>query len=221
MTGKFEGLERLARLRDSGVLTEDEFQSEKAKLLGGSEPTDSAPVVHPTSEGRTGPNTVIIILVITGLLIAFAGILTIIGTDNSNPPARSANTTVLAKETPESPPAATLSESPGSEQENASVETQVTAATLPLDAAEPHRHLSRADRLLLSDFNECVGDRSEDNRDPSMLNEASAIEDTRNRCFNGLAAQCVDDHSSYLDSDSRRNREIRNCVRHLESVISN
>lgn len=47
---KLESLERLARLKESGVLTDEEFTSEKAKILAHDDPPLAAPQARPSAE---------------------------------------------------------------------------------------------------------------------------------------------------------------------------
>jgi hypothetical protein len=54
---KFEQLERLARLREQGALTDEEFYSEKAKLLGAESPSLSSPEPPTPAPSSPEPHT--------------------------------------------------------------------------------------------------------------------------------------------------------------------
>lgn len=66
----FEALERLGRLRDSGAITPEEFQSEKRKLL--SDETQAAPeeyrVADPPSSSRGAVLPIVVALIALGLI---------------------------------------------------------------------------------------------------------------------------------------------------------
>lgn len=70
----YEAIERLARLRDSGVLTEDEFASQKARILSGTVPVPSADNGHEihsippqSTRSRFGLFVGLVIFVLLGL----------------------------------------------------------------------------------------------------------------------------------------------------------
>ena len=71
MANTSEELERLAKLRDQGVLTDAEFQAEKAKLLGGggSAPQSAAPKPDKAKNTAIGCIGLVVILIV--LIVLF------------------------------------------------------------------------------------------------------------------------------------------------------
>jgi hypothetical protein len=71
MSSRYDEIERLQRLRESGALTDEEFQAEKRRLLGHQTvaPADEIPAVEPQASSR---RRLWIILGIAGLLLAIA-----------------------------------------------------------------------------------------------------------------------------------------------------
>src|SRR3954462_8369378 len=74
MSDRYEALERLQRLRESGALTDEEFQAEKRRLLG----HDASPVQERVTEidagePRRSRTPLYVALGAAGLAIALAG----------------------------------------------------------------------------------------------------------------------------------------------------
>lgn len=66
----YEALERLARLRDSGVLTEEEFAAQKQRLLAPVEPTEFADTYEATEvRSNTARNLLLVGLVVAAFLV--------------------------------------------------------------------------------------------------------------------------------------------------------
>ncbi len=65
MSNVSEELARLAKLRDEGVLTPDEFEAQKAAVLRGQNdgPTPQEPV--PSSKGKLGKGCLIVVAVVS------------------------------------------------------------------------------------------------------------------------------------------------------------
>lgn len=71
-----EDLTRLAKLRDDGVLTEAEFQEQKARLLAGEAPgAGSEPAMPPAKKGKLGKGCLVVVGIIVLLIVigAIAG----------------------------------------------------------------------------------------------------------------------------------------------------
>jgi hypothetical protein len=77
MSSRYDELERLQRLRESGALSEEEFQAEKRRLLGngaepGAPPSRHDPIGIVDEDASRSRNALLIVLGVIGLLIAVA-----------------------------------------------------------------------------------------------------------------------------------------------------
>ncbi len=69
---KYDELERLARLKEQGVLSEEEFQAQKKKLLDEPHPAPSTPAPVPVQEKRKPNIPLIVMLVLVPITIGLA-----------------------------------------------------------------------------------------------------------------------------------------------------
>ncbi|MCP4027817.1 MAG: hypothetical protein GY736_16120 [Sphingomonas sp.] len=114
MAGIGDDLARLAALRDQGVLTEDEFQTQKARLLG-DKPAAAEPPMPPQKKSNLGKGC----LIIVGILVLLAIIGAIAGGDEGNgnvatPNGQNAATEATGETTATAEPSAKVDEEPKS-----------------------------------------------------------------------------------------------------------